>query len=330
MLDTSWDLLRPSLEDQHDECVGHASGHKVTQLLHATLQNRNPNEAVLVHPENFKTPHMVGKPEQQLLNTQSMSQQMVTQLTICRSQLQKAQEKQAVNESCLRQREKDFVEMKLELVESKCRTREAMLNQKSLLGANASLTFYSLLLGQNEKELKNCESELLQLDAEEEELQTQVNSLEGEVQSLTHERFSISAKLQGAQNRIEVGTTECNELRKQLAQQIAANEAIQAELTMLARTESQILAGQQSKRDAILRTPQRPIYTRSPSPNPLATDSMQCPPRTPQQGISSKDHRQSVPQSPQQSNRYLQSKIRSERILIRYSLPRLRPPQGYC
>jgi len=259
MLHTTTNKWDPSFERQHDEFVGQASVHQAPykQCSHATCQNRNPNEACLVHCETFESQHMVSELQQQLLNATSRSQQAAAQLTTCQIQLQTAHDKNLDLQSCVRQHDKDIIDMKLELVQIRSRMRQAMIDQNALLGADARLTLYSLHLEQKEQELKNCENVLQQLDAEEEKLQTQVSRLKGELQSLTPQSFSASEKWQEAQKKLAENVRACSELRKSLSQQIAANEEFEDQQSMQAKGVSQvdILAGRRNNHGVMLQRP---------------------------------------------------------------------------
>jgi len=182
---------------------------------------------------------VVNEMHHQLLLVNARIEQARARLAADQSQLRIAHEEHLSHQNCLLQREQQIIEMRSELalnrsapVVSQCRQSLFTTHEKSkhLLVLEAKLAVYSGELEQKEKKLGKSEACMAGLDSTEKELCTQVNELEEQVQALKHQQSWMHQEKQRFGSQISEDSLEAYQLRAQLAQQIAMNKQLQANL----------------------------------------------------------------------------------------------------
>jgi len=154
---------------------------QMAQANHASLHACSGD--VLLNKLACKDNHFVLQLRQELVQTHVMLEGKRSQLTAKQQKLQTALEKRVSQESCLRQREQEVLDMKLKL--ALCRQRmqhpiEEVVDKDNKynndsLSVNAKSEVYNELLQQKEEELNKCEEYLLKLEETEKDLCTQMS-----------------------------------------------------------------------------------------------------------------------------------------------------------
>jgi len=207
------------------------AAHADSQTQHKVLKEH----ATCKEPKfnMYKSKQSVDELEKCLLVTNAPQQQAVTQLAALRSQLHTAQVKNRCHRSCLYQCEKQTLEMKLELVQNKCKAQAAPISKKEDVSNDQILKMQQEVLREKEQKLIEFGKEIELLNLVEEEFQTQVLDWKDEVQTLEEQAcFSVHGQLQEVQNKIKHHACEAYQLREQLAQERWANKKLEARRDM--------------------------------------------------------------------------------------------------
>jgi len=198
-----------------------------------------PNEPKL---DMDKDTQNVDELRHQLMLTNAAAEQAAARLSTVQHQLAKAQETNRCQKSCLQQREKAVIEMKVELAQSKCRTRGALISQRlhtfndarnDDLRKHEGWKMHAEVLREKGQELSKLEKQVEVLNSTEEQLQTQIFDMEDEVLLLeARHDSSVLEKLQAVQNQITNSDREAQQLRERLAQEIEANKKLKGRQDM--------------------------------------------------------------------------------------------------
>jgi len=140
--------------------------------------------------------------QRELMQTLVILECKRSQLTSTHKQLQKALEIRNCQESCLRQREQDVLDMKLKLALCRQRTQHDIEENtekdnkanNDLLSVNAKLEVYHELLQQKQEELNKCEEHVLDLVATEKDLCTQMSEHQRQLGICRTQRSSSAAQ----------------------------------------------------------------------------------------------------------------------------------------